>query len=133
MPDEMAWYWVKDVKAGSWYMAFVDPNRRQVSMWNAGDPAMEFTIRTVNQKKFTEAFGDCEWHGPINVPGGHFGSETVIPLDEDHIKAKSVGKAIGILHFDFKHCRDTDPCGRITISDLFTRAEARKLMHKFSA
>lgn len=126
VPDEQGWYWAKDVH-GDWRMACVSTCSEKVWLFDEG---LEPPCWDAYDLDGFPAGIVVAWYGPFQCPGGDFGGLTVVSDEELHDKAALERKVIGIVHFDYRYCRDEGHGSSITFSGLYTRDEAEERIHR---
>ena len=119
-PDFTGWYWCQSDNTGQWHMAMVDAESEITDFYSD----FETPFRCANSL-IGEAFGACEWHGPLVCPGGPFGGSSALAGEDEHADAAKSGKAIVIKHADFTHCPGTRG-GTITVVGLCSAEEASR-------
>lgn len=124
-PDEHGIYWAKS--KGQWFLVFVDTAQEIVRIFD------EDLLCETGYKRELDDLPEgyfSAWYGPFACPGGDFAETTIVASEEDHERAKKEGKAIGITHFDFRHCRGDGYSGAsITITGVYDREEANRRIH----
>jgi hypothetical protein len=140
-PNETGWYWVQeDDSAGSWSMAFLDCDGDDPVLYlidqaqvGRGRPKV-WAMESVEEREYWQADDGTseatirQWHGPIECPGGDFGSQTVLFAAEDHERARASGGVLGLRCMDFRYCRDEKSSARITVVGVYSREEAAVLL-----
>lgn len=122
-PDEHGWYWVKYYD-DRWFMAFVDTGREKAYFFDGSSRYANHDLEEVPEDAYTA------WYGPFACPGGDFGAVTVVADEELHTKAKAERKAIGIQHFDYRYCVGESHGSSLTVSGLYDREDADRLIHR---
>lgn len=126
-PDDQGWWWV-ETKHDGWSMAYVDTGREKVFLFDGHEPPDFSRMNECELDTVAHDIGALRWFGPINCPGGPFGSDTIIISAERHDDAANEGKAIVLRHVDFSHLKGEGTHGQITVSGMYTRSEARGLI-----
>lgn len=141
-PSENGWYWVADNPEAEdgWMMAFLDVEQdvptvvtfdpeRCMAGFGRVATRWDWDGRVWRDRGYPAGrwSGPECWFGPLNQPGGPFGSHIVEACEEDHQRAEKESKVIGIQHFDFRYCRDEGHGSNITLSGVYTREEAEKI------
>lgn len=125
-PDEQGWYWCED-DLGNWYMTFVDTGREFVYFCDVNDPCFDPVDRLRIDSNTVKSIK--RWLGPIGCPGGDFHENTVIADAPLHDLAASEGKAIVLVHVDYRHCADSHGSS-ITMCSVQSRENAEKYIAK---
>lgn len=127
-PDETGWWWV-ETKHDGWSMAYVDTGREKVFLFDGHEPPDFSRMDECDWETVAHDIGAVRWFGPLICPGGPFGGDTVIIGAERHDEAEREGKAIVLRHVNFHHCRDDRSGASITVTGLYSRAEAEPLIY----
>ena len=124
LPDEQGWYWCRS-RHDCWSVAFVSTRDEVVAFFDEDEP---FHNPATFNFDAPNVAGVVEWYGPFHCPGGDFGEHSVVPCAELREKARMEGKAIGIQYVDFRACKDELHGSSFTITGLYDREAAMKLI-----
>jgi hypothetical protein len=125
VPDEHGFYWLR--MGSVWYLAFVDTGEEEVRLISDDGKAKcgTFALDSAELDKTANA-----WFGPLNCPGGDFGSHTVVLDEELMMNAAQMKKAMVLQHIDYRFCADEKHRASITSTGVYTREEADKVLKR---
>lgn len=135
-PTDPGWYWVTHDTSSTdnWQLAYWDAESDNPRLFCFGTPPVDVTVWEPYQNHWVDVesnetwsgtwTGPTDWFGPLQCPGGPFGS-TIAEFDcETHAAAEADGKAMVMVHVDFNYT--SRPFETVTVVKIVPADEADK-------